>query len=77
MTRPEGDLPPDLEYTDDDARRYFTDPPFYHKVNWLARYLTHVYGTEKNEAIAFGVQAIKGLEALERQTSDQEPVNQS
>ena len=64
MTRPEGELPPGLEFSDADAGRYFTNPLFHAQVFCVAQILSASYGTEKNEALAFGMHVIKCLESL-------------
>lgn len=64
MTRPEGEVPPVLEFSDADLRRYYTNPLFHAQVYLVAQVLVSAYGTEKNEAIAFGMHVIKCLEPL-------------
>lgn len=76
MSRTEGDLPPALEFTTGESRRYWTDPEFHAKVYAVAQLLTLAYGTEKNEALAFGIKAVQSLEALELVGRPQ-PVNGS
>jgi hypothetical protein len=66
MARPEGDLPPGLEYSDDDLRRWYVEPLFHAKVHSVAQFLAIIYGTEKHEAIAFGIQLVKGLETFDQ-----------
>jgi hypothetical protein len=66
MARPEGELPPGLEYSDRDLSRWHREPVFHAKVYATAQLLSLVYGTEKNEAIAFGLQVVKCLEGLDQ-----------
>jgi hypothetical protein len=64
MSRPVGEVPPGLEFSDADAGRYFTDPLFHAQVYCVAQVLSASYGIERNEALAFGMHVIKCLESL-------------